>query len=157
MKKSKWLSFALLLALPLAVGLVAAWLTPQARSFYEAEILTPPASPPGWVFAVVWPVLYLLMGAASWLVWRAEDCPTREKGLTAYATQLILNFFWPLFFFRLEAFGLSLLWLVLLLLAAVWTAWLFGRCKKAAGLMLVPYLLWLCYALYLTYGVWRLN
>ena len=156
MKKHPWLSCLIGAAVPLAVGGLAALLTQGSGDFYET-LVQPPLSPPGWLVPVVWTVLYALIGIASAIVWRAQDCPGRGRALTVYAVQLAVNFFWPLFFFRLEAFGLSLVWLCLLLVLAGVCAWRFFRCRAAAGWLFVPYLLWLCFALYLSFGVWRLN
>lgn len=153
MKNKKALAVSLLI--PLLVGLLAAWLAPAAEAYTAFE--KPALSPPPWVFPVVWTVLYVLMGVASYLVYQEKDCPHREKGLTAYAVQLVINFFWPLFFFRLGAYGLSFVW-ILLLFVAVFITWrYFSACSKAAGLLFIPYLLWVAFAAYLNYGVFRLN
>ena len=87
-----------------------------------ATLAQPPLSPPGWVFPVVWTILYLLMGWASFLVWKS-DAPQVEKkrALTLYGVQLAVNFAWPLLFFRAGLYGFALVWLVILLvLVAYW-------------------------------------
>ena len=145
------------LLLPLAVGGLAAWLTSGSMEQFAA-LAQPPLSPPGWVFPVAWTVLYLLMGAASWLVWKS-DAPDAQKkrALTLYGAQLAVNFVWPLLFFRAGWFGIAFVWLLLLLVLVVETALAFARIDKRAAWLLVPYLLWLVFAAYLNVGVWMLN
>ena len=118
----------------------------------------PPLSPPGWVFPVVWTVLYLLMGWASFLVWKS-DAPQVEKtrALGLYGVQLAVNFAWPLLFFRAGLYGFALVWLVILLVLVVETVLAFRRIDRRAVWLLAPYLLWLLFAAYLNAGVWMLN
>ena len=147
----------LCLALPLAVGLLASLLTLGGMRDY-GEMLKPPLSPPGWVFPAAWTVLYLLMGLASWLVTGAaatEDM--KQMALSLYAVSLAANFLWPLLFFGLGRYFLALLWLLVLLLLVVLTWRQFRRLDRRAGAMLVPYILWLCFAAYLNLGAAILN
>ena len=145
------------LLIPLAVGGLAAALTMGSMSQYAA-LAQPPLSPPAWVFPVAWTILYLLMGLASWLVWRS-DVPRAEKkrALTLYGVQLAVNFIWPLIFFRAGMYGFALIWLVVLLVLVTETAIAFGRIDMRAAWLLIPYLLWLLFAGYLNAGVWLLN
>ena len=145
------------LLIPLAVGGLAAALTMGSMSQYAA-LIQPPLSPPAWVFPVAWTILYLLMGLASWLVWRS-DVPRAEKkrALTLYGVQLAVNFIWPLIFFRAGMYGFALIWLVVLLVLVTETAIAFGRIDMRAAWLLIPYLLWLLFAGYLNAGVWLLN
>ena len=145
------------LLIPLAVGGLAAALTMGSMSQYAA-LIQPPLSPPTWVFPVAWTILYLLMGLASWLVWRS-DVPRAEKkrALTLYGVQLAVNFIWPLIFFRAGMYGFALIWLVVLLVLVTETAIAFGRIDMRAAWLLIPYLLWLLFAGYLNAGVWLLN
>lgn len=145
------------LLIPVAVGGLAAWLTSGSMEQFAA-LAQPPLSPPGWVFPVAWTVLYLLMGAASWLVWKSDaPAPQKKHALTLYGVQLAVNFVWPLLFFRAGWFGIAFVWLLLLLVLVVETALAFARIDKRAAWLLVPYLLWLVFAAYLNVGVWMLN
>lgn len=162
----QWKPLLLCLAIPLAVGALAGLLTRDSTGAYAA-LRQPPLSPPGWVFPVVWTILYLLMGLASYLLLpRGADggaLPLSEadgacrNALFLYAVQLALNFLWPLLYFAagllLAALvDLLLLWvLVLLLLLASL------RCNRTAALLLLPYLLWLTFAAYLNFGTLLLN
>ena len=103
----------------------------------------PPLSPPGWLFPVVWTVLYVLMGIASYLA-SVSDAPHKEKAraLWTYGIQLAFNFLWPIAFFNLKWYLFAFLWLVILWILILITALRFGRIRKPAGYLLVPYLLW---------------
>ena len=86
-------TWILALLIPLLVGALSALLTgPQMKAF--SSLNQPPLSPPGWLFPVVWTVLYLLLGLASWLVWQSR-CPTEKKraALGFYAAQLFFRYF----------------------------------------------------------------
>lgn len=145
------------LLIPLGVGGLAAWLTMGSMEQF-ASLVQPPLSPPGWMFPVVWTILYLLMGWASFLVWRS-DAPQAEKqrALTLYGVQLAVNFAWPLLFFRAGLYGFALVWLVILLVLVVETMLTLGRIDRRAAWLLAPYILWLLFAAYLNAGVWLLN
>ena len=145
------------LLLPLAVGGLAAALT-QGSMEHFAALAQPPLSPSGWVFPVVWSALYLLMGAASFLVWKA-DAPQAEKtrAFVLYGVQLAVDFAWPLLFFWAGLYGFALVWLALLLFLVIETAFAFGCIDRRAVWLLTPYLLWLLFAAYLNAGVWLLN
>lgn len=150
----KWIIGA---AIPLAVGGLSGWLSMNSMETYQA-LVQPPLAPPPWVFPVAWTILYVLMGIASVLVWQS-DAPEAQKkrALTLYAAQLAANFVWPLLFFRAGLFGVALVWLILLLALVAATFLAFREISKAAGLLLVPYLLWLLFAGYLNAAIWMLN
>ena len=137
--------------IPLAVGGLSALISMGGM---DAELPSVPLMPPGWVFPVVWTVLYVLMGISSYLVWQSgapEESKVRAFGV--YALQLFVNFAWPILFFNLRLFGLSFAWLVLLFVLVLVTAVRFGRINKAAGWLFVPYLLWLVLAGYLNLAI----
>lgn len=144
------------LGLPLAVGGLST-LVSGGMDLY-GQLVKPPLSPPGWVFPVVWSVLFLLMGYASYRVLTA-DAPKEEKrrALIFYGVQLALNFLWsPVFF------GLGRLLLAFAILVALWvmillTGNLFSQIDKTAGKLLVPYLLWVTFAGYLNFAFFLLN
>ena len=155
MRKGKTL--LLCLALPLAVGLLASLLTLGGMRDY-GEMLKPPLSPPGWVFPLAWTLWYLLMGLASWRVAvSAASEDLKQTALSLYAVQLAANFLWPLVFFGLGRYWLAFFWLLVLLVLAVLTWQVFRRLDRRAGALLVPYLLWLCFAAYLNLGAAILN
>lgn len=144
------------LAIPLAVGGLSALISGGMSDFQTLN--QPPLSPPGWLFPIVWTILYLLMGYASYrvLVSGKDDTQIR-RALIVYGAQLVLNFLWsPVFFglqWRLTAFFLLIaLWLLILL-----TIRLFSRIDERAGDLLLPYILWVTFAGYLNLGIFLLN
>ena len=151
-----WKKLLLCLAIPLGVGALASLLS-GGMALYE-QVAQPPLSPPGWVFPVVWTILYLLMGYASYMVWCAagRTAPGR-RALALYGGQLAVNFLWPLLFFRWQLFGLAFACLVVLWVLIFLTMRAFSRIRARAGDLLVPYLLWVTFAGYLNYGVFVLN
>lgn len=154
--KNKRLQLIFCLALPLAVGLAASWVS-GGSELYDKLIL-PPLSPPGWVFPAMWTALYLLMGYASYLVWTSGmDKAVVNPALGAYLVQLFLNFLWPVVFFGLVRFAAALLVLVLLWIAIFITIRRFFPISPLAGKLLIPYLIWVSFAGYLNAGVWLLN
>lgn len=151
-----WKKLLICLAIPLAIGGLGALLG-GGMDQYQA-LNQPPLSPPGWIFPIVWTILYLLMGYASYRVLTA-DAPRadRKKALTFYGIQLFLNFLWPALFF-----GLGWFWAAFVLLLALWvmiylTMHLFGLIDDTAENLLIPYLLWVTFAGYLNLGVALLN
>ena len=145
------------LALPLAIGGLAGWLTMGSMSTYSA-LVQPSLAPPPWVFPVVWTILYLMMGIFSVLVWKA-DAPQAEKkqALTWYVAQLAVNFVWPLLFFNAGLYGIALAWLILMLALVVETIIRFRAISPVSAGLMVPYLLWLLFAAYLNAAIWLLN
>lgn len=143
------------LALSLGTGGLSAWLTRNSMDLY-GSLRQPPLSPPGWLFPVVWTILFILMGVAAWMIWE-EGEPVRDTPLRLYAIQLFFNFVWPLIFFNARLYGLALVWIVLLWVLILFTALRFWQVRPAAGWLLAPYLLWVTFAAYLNAGVWWLN
>ena len=140
-----------------AVGALSGWLTREGTQIYAQTIVKPPLSPPGWVFPVVWAILYVLMGIGAAKVYQAPASKTRSMGLNLFITQLVVNFFWSPIFFNLQDFGFSLLWLLLLWGLVLWMILAFRKVDPLAAKLQIPYLLWLTFAAYLNLGVWYLN
>lgn len=144
------------LGIPLAVGGLSALI---AGGMSDYPMLNqPPLSPPGWLFPVVWTILYLLMGYASYRVLTSgADESQIKKALILYGLQLFVNFLWsPVFFglqWRLVAFFLLILLWVLIAL----TIRGFSAIDERAGDLLIPYLLWVTFAGYLNLAVYWLN
>ena len=155
--KIKWKQLVICVAVPLAVGALAGLLSRGDMERYE-ELYKPLLAPPGWVFPVVWTILYVMMGAASYFVYTSSASPERiRRAMTAYALQLAANFFWPLLFFSLGAVLAAFIWLILLFALALVCALRFGFIDGRAGKLMAPYLLWLFFAAYLNLGVYLLN
>lgn len=143
-------------AIPLAVGAASELLSGDIRATYQALAL-PAFAPPPWVFAVVWPVLFVLMGIASYLVWDTPRDGARTQALTFYAVQLLLNFIWSPMFFRFGMYKAALWELCALLVMAAVTAVCFARLDRRTVWLMTPYLLWLAYAGVLTRAIAAIN
>jgi len=142
----------------LAAGAIGSIFTRSAIPTWFVTLEKPVFSPPNWLFAPVWTLLYILMGIAAFLVWR-KGLGNRQvrSALIVFLIQLILNTLWSVVFFGLESplFGLviiSVLWVVILV-----TVIQFFNISRAASMLLWPYLLWVTFAAVLNSSIWLLN
>lgn len=152
--KIEWKKLIACIALPLVIGGFSAFLTRGSIETFET-INKPPLSPPGWLFPIVWTILYVLMGVASYLVLTSGK-PNRTA-LVVYGIQLVFNFFWSIIFFNLERYLFAFIWLALLWLLILITTILFYRISQPAGYLMLPYLLWVTFAGYLNFAIYLLN
>lgn len=145
------------IAIPLVVGGIASWLSGGAMEAFQ-NLNKPPLSPPGWLFPVVWTILYTLMGISSYLVITSDANQSDiYRALSVYGYQLIVNFLWPTFFFNFQWYLFSFFWLVLLWILVLVMIILFYSISKKAAYLNIPYLVWLTFAGYLNLGIWLLN
>ena len=143
----------------LVICLGAGWLgsvftRPSLKPWYES-LRKPSWTPPNWLFAPVWTLLYVSMAVAAWLVWDRAGLASAAIGL--FAAQLVLNIFWSAIFFRLRSPGAALIENICLWLAIAGTIAAFAHIVPLAALLMVPYLLWVSYAATLNGAIWRLN
>ena len=157
MKKQYWKTYAFWILLAEGVGALSGWLTREGTKLYQQTVVQPPLSPPPIVFPIVWAVLFALMGIGAARVYLSPACAARSRGLLLFFVQLAFNFLWSVFFFNLQAFGFSFVWLVTLWLLIAWMTVSFWQVDKAAALLQLPYLLWVAFAGWLNLGVWLLN
>lgn len=156
---NKWSAlrpYLIFVVLALAVGGAAG---AAARAGMDAyDLLTkPPATPPDWLFPVVWTLLYLLMGIAMGRVWRAASGSARRQAAALWCVQLGVNAFWPVVFFLWQEHGAAFFLLAGLIALVLAMSAQFSRRDPAAAWLCAPYLLWLLFAAYLNLGVWLLN
>lgn len=155
--KIQWKKLLICLAIPLGVGVLAGLITRNSMQTFAA-LNKPPLAPPGWLFPVVWTILYLMMGFASYLVLTADHSKRKTNAaLQVYGWQLGANFIWPLLFFSAEAYLPAFLWLLLLWALIAVTLYRFAHIRPLAGWLLVPYLIWVTFAGYLNLGIYLLN
>ena len=157
MNQKPWKVYALWISICEAVGFLAGILTRQGTQIYAQTAVKPPLTPPGWLFPVVWGILYALMGIGAARITLAPSSPQRNRGLNLMIAQLTVNFFWPLLFFNAGAYGFALLWLLLLWVLVLWMILAWRKVDPPAAWLQIPYLLWLTFAAYLNAGVWYLN
>ena len=155
--KKPWKTYLLWILLAEAAGGLSGWLTREGTKAYSQAIVQPPLSPPGWVFPVVWTILFALMGIGAARIYLAPPSKARSRGLNLFIAQLVVNFFWSPVFFYLQAFGLAFFWLLLLWGLVIWMILTFRKVDRTAANLQIPYLLWLTFAAYLNAGVWYLN
>ena len=139
----------------LLVGVAGSFFTePSIRNWY-ADLTKPEFNPPNWVFAPVWTTLYVMMGIAAWRVWRKTGL--QSTPLYLYGAQLLLNFGWTVLFFGLHEIGWALAEIALLFVLIAATMASFWARDRIAGLLFVPYLLWVSFAATLNHALWTLN
>lgn len=144
------------LALTLLTGALGALASAGAADFY-ATLARPSWSPPASVFGPVWSTLYVLMGVAAWLVWRAGPRPEVRTAVAIFLVHLVVNALWSWLFFAWRLGALAFLGATLLTLSVAATMVVFRRVRPLAALLLVPYLAWVTFATLLTWSLWRAN
>jgi benzodiazapine receptor len=159
MKKTGSIVVALFLCLILCYGVAAigGFFTAGAIHDWYPKLAKPAWNPPSWVFGPVWTLLYGMMAIAVWLVWLRR----RDKSITIpivlFLVQLLFNAIWSPLFFGLHRLDIAFVDIVLLWLALAATVWLFLKCRRTAGVLLVPYLIWVSFAVALNFSIWQLN
>jgi tryptophan-rich sensory protein len=166
-----WPSLLIALGLPLVAAAIGSSVTQKSVDSWYQTLHKPRWNPPGWVFGPVWSVLYLLMGIASWLVWRSgqdnkaksdvklwrKQKKTIKQALILYVSHLGFNVLWSVIFFGLRRIQWALAELLLLWGLIGATLIRFYRIRHVAGWLLVPYLLWATFAALLNARLWQLN
>jgi len=150
MKQVNWRPLLTSVLLAHLAGQIAHLLAGQIGALY-AVMSWPPFAPPGWLFRLIWLILYTLMGLAAYRVWESKS-PGRREGMRLYAAQLLLNMLWPALFFRLGYLWIALIALCFLLFLVFLTFRRFSAIDRLAGRLLLPYLAWVGYAVYLCLG-----
>lgn len=157
MNKEKIKVYAIWILIAEAVGALSGFLSRNGMEIYSTYVQQPPLSPPAILFPIVWGILYALMGFGAARIYMSEPSQERSSGLNLYILQLIVNFFWSLIFFNLQAYGFALFWLILLWILVFAMICAFRKTDPLAAYLQIPYLLWLTFAAYLNAGVWYLN
>ncbi len=139
-------------------GLLGSFFTsPQIPTWY-ASLQRPSFSPPNWLFAPVWTVLFVLMGISTYLVWiKGLESKEVRISLLIFGVQLALNVLWSFLFFGLQSPFFAFIEIITLWAAIASTILSFSKISKKAGLLLLPYLLWVSFALILNFYIWKLN
>jgi len=141
----------------LTVSGIGGIITATSVDTWYQTLEKPPFNPPDWVFAPVWTALYILMGIAAWRVWRLRSFEVTGKALTVFAVQLGLNLAWSFLFFGFQRIDLALVEIVILLCTIITNMVMFWRIDRLAGLLFVPYAVWVTYATVLNASLWLLN
>ena len=157
MKKDAWKQYALWIAVSETAGILSGLLSMEGMKTYSQTAVQPGFAPPDILFPIVWTILYALMGIGMARVQLYGSLPGRVKAGNLFLFQLIVNFFWPLIFFNAGAYGLALAFLALVWVLVAQMIGAFAKEDRLAGILQIPYLLWLSFAALLNEQVWQMN
>ena len=150
-----WKQLLISIGISLGTGALAGFLTQNSMEVYS-QLKQPALSPPGWIFPVVWTILYILMGISAYLIYESNS-PKKEKALTIYVWQLFFNFLWSIIFFNLQNILLAFIVLIILWILIVAMIKAFKEINPLAAWLQIPYLLWVTFAGYLNLMLYILN
>ena len=150
---------ALVFWIALVLGLGSSMALFFAPDAWFQGLAKPTWNPPNWLFGPVWTVLYVLLGISAWMIRRntTSSAADRTYAMRLFFLQLVLNLAWTPIFFGLHQPALAFFEICMLWLAALWTALAFGKISSNAGYLLIPYLMWISFALLLNGTIWLLN
>lgn len=165
MKTNKFFKLVITIGVSLSAGTIGSFFTtPAISSGWYAGIVKPALNPPAWVFGPVWTTLFVLMGIAAFLVWSSyakvtdgQEKKTIKIALVLFGIQLVLNTLWSIIFFGLHNLGGALVEIVFLWFSILAMIIAFAKISRPAAWLLVPYILWVSFAVYLNYAIWTLN
>lgn len=155
---SNSLKLILAIAIPLMVGFTSGYFTITGVGSWYQTIQRPSWNPPNWIFGPVWTTLYILMGIALFLVWKADvSVKVKNYAILLFAIQLTLNFFWSFIFFNQQQPGWAFAEIVALWIFILLTIFAFAKINNTAAWLFVPYISWVSFAAILNYTIWQLN
>lgn len=155
---NSWIGLVVALVVPQVVGVAAGAATARSIRDWYPRLTKPGFTPPNWLFGPAWFVLYILMGVASWQVWRAGfETEGVWIALVVYGVHLLLNGLWSILFFGARRPDWALAEVVFLWGSVVASAWLFFQVDGVAGILMLPYVLWVTFAAILNGAIVRLN
>jgi len=138
-------------------GFIGSLFTAPAIPNWYASLQKPSFTPPSWLFSPVWIFLFVLMGLTLYILWQADSKKEAKIALLFFALQLILNMLWSVIFFGLRSPMWAFIEIIILWLAIFLTIWKSLKVSKAAGYLLLPYIIWVSFAAILNCSLWKLN
>ena len=158
MKKKDLLKLIISLVICQLAGIIGSLFTSPSIPTWYASLEKPSFNPPNWVFSPVWISLFVLMGISLFLLWRniLED-QKAKIAILFFAIQLVLNMFWSVIFFGLKSPFFAFIEIIFLWVAILLTILKSLKVSKAAGALLIPYILWVSFAAVLNFSIWSLN
>ena len=174
--KMQWKNLIICLAIPILIGVISRLISNNSKATFDA-LIKPRFSPPSIVFPIVWTILYILMGIASYIILSKNASKNIDKNsseikninkilefenekhiaLSLYGIQLLFNLFWTFWFFKLKLYLFAFIWLMILWLLVLATIIKFSQISKLSSYLLIPYILWISFAAYLNFGIVLLN
>jgi len=157
-KRFQFLPFVINLLIPLFFGVLGGMITINAVKTWYPGIQKPSFNPPNWLFGPVWSTLFIIIGISAYLVWVKRDQIIHfPRTVAVYFIQLILNLAWSFLFFYNHLIGAALIEIIALLVVILINGIMFYKIDKTAGLLFIPYFLWVSFATFLTYNIFILN
>lgn len=156
-RRKKIAVLVILILICLSVGWVGSLFTAPAIEGWYAGLNKPWFQPPSWIFGPVWTLLYILMAVAAWLIWKEGGVKKNTAPLIFFGLQLFFNACWSPLFFGLKTPGYAFADITALWMSIIVTSVLFMRKSRIAGLLMLPYLLWVSFAAVLNFAIWRMN
>ena len=155
---NKYIKLIICIIIPQTIGGLSGIVTTKGTVQWYPDLIKPILTPPNWIFAPVWIILYFLMGIASFLIWNQGLKSQKVKNaLILFIIQLLLNGLWSILFFGLRSPILGLIDIILLWIIILITIIYFFKLSRIAGGLLIPYILWVSFAIYLNVSIWYLN
>lgn len=151
------LKFIISISIPLLIGFAGSFFTSSSVSTWYTTLNKPTFNPPGWIFGPVWTLLYIMIWVSFYFVWKVDFKKKNKQAIGIYSLQLFLNLIWSFLFFWLRNPFASLIEIIILWCAILANMIVFYRIEKTAGLLLLPYLLWVSFAMILNYSIFALN
>lgn len=142
----------------LLAGIIGSIFTASSIENWYVLLEKPAFNPPAWIFSPVWTILYILMGISLYLVWvKGLQYPGVKPAISIFLIQLVFNTLWSILFFGLKNPFYAFIEIIFLWIAIILTVLQFSRVSKTASYLLLPYLLWVSFAMFLNYNIWILN
>jgi tryptophan-rich sensory protein len=153
------INWLLLIGLIIACNLIGASgaLLGASDGDWYRNIKKPSFNPPSWIFGPVWTLLFTLMGVALYLVWTSPSSKIRTVALILFAVQFVFNVLWSYLFFGINKPGIAFAEILIMLGFIIATTVYFFKINKISGYLLIPYILWVSFASFLNFSIWRLN
>ena len=150
-----WFKLIISLIIPQLAAIIGGLFTAKSIPTWYATLIKPSFNPPNWLFGPVWTTLYLLMGISLYLVWNSQK--DFKVALIIFGIQLGLNLLWSILFFGLHQPLWAFIEIIFLWIFIVLNIIFFYKISPVAGLIQIPYLLWVSFAALLNFFLWRLN
>ena len=155
MLKNKFLSFTLFLTITFSASFIGRLTTFSSKEPWYSQLEKSNFNPPDWIFAPVWTTLYFMMTLAVWIFWHSKSRDTNT--IYIYFIHILLNTTWSIVFFAMHNIFLALINLMILVLLIIVLTLRFKRVNNVSAYLMIPYLLWSCYALFLNFNLYLLN
>ena len=155
MLKNKFISFILFFIITYSASFIGGLATISFKEPWYSQLVKSNYNPPDWIFAPVWTTLYLMMTVAIWLYWHSRNRDINT--IYVYFIHIVFNTTWSIIFFGLHQIFLALIILMILIILIIMLFIRFKRVNKVSSYLMIPYLLWCCYALFLNFNLYILN